>query len=125
MTGNPFWLPEWWDWEDWSDCSACLEQFGAKCPSCEVPPGYLAILCLVGGGTTVAAGAMRGNVALRSAQQARAASRVSGAEAVQDQLADQAFAQSHVQVDGAEVDATDVVNITVKNNLERNTVGRR
>lgn len=82
-----YWLPEWWDWmEDWSQCLTCLEYNHTPCTSCEIPPGLIALACLVGGGTATIAGAMRGNVGIHSHQQAKAAARVSSIEAVNQQL---------------------------------------
>jgi len=87
MTDPNYWLPSWWNWiEDWSDCRACLEQFGTTCTSCEIPPGMLGLVCLVGGGTAAVAGSMRGNVGIHSQQQAVAAARVSSPTQVSIQL---------------------------------------
>lgn len=72
-----FWLPTWWSWmSDWSGCLPCMQQFGTVCPSCEVPPGLIAIACLVGGGTTTVTGNLRGNQAIATARQAQAAARM-------------------------------------------------
>ncbi len=77
-----YWLPTWWGWiEDWSRCRACLEYNHTPCTSCEIPPGILGIVCLVGGGTATVAGNLRGNQSITTAQQAQAASRMSSAEA--------------------------------------------
>ena len=87
MTEPNYWLPSWWNWmQDWSDCAICLEYNHTPCASCELPPGLLGLVCLVGGGTATVAGTMRGNVGIESAQQARAAARVSGPELVNQQL---------------------------------------
>lgn len=72
-----YWLPSWWGWIDsWSRCRTCLKYNGSPCASCELPPGLLGIVCLVGGGTEVVAGNMRGNVSIANQQQAAAASRM-------------------------------------------------
>ena len=74
-TDEPYyWLPEWWGWmEDWSSCIACMQYNHSRCLSCEIPPGLMALACLVGGGTAVATGGMRGNVGIANQRQARAA----------------------------------------------------
>ena len=72
--------------EDWSRCIACLEYNHSTCLSCEIPPGVMAMAQLVGGGTATIAGTMRGNVGIANQKQARAASRVSGTQAVDRQL---------------------------------------
>ena len=82
-----YWLPSWWDWmQDWSDCIACMKYNHSRRLSCEIPPGLLGLAQLVGGGTAAVAGRMSGNVGIASARQAKAAARVSGAEAVNKQI---------------------------------------
>lgn len=58
----------------------------SRCISCEIPPGLLAMAQLVGGGTTVVGGSMRGNVGIVSDRQAQAAARQHGVEPVNRQL---------------------------------------
>lgn len=70
-----YFLPEWWFWPD--------------DPSAEIPPGIMAIACVIGpfgGGTEVIAGSMRGNTQIHSAQQAQAAARQHGVQQVNTQL---------------------------------------
>lgn len=77
-----YWLPTWWDWiEDWSRCRACLEYNHVPCTSCEIPPGMLGLACLVGGGTAVIGGNLRGNQTIATGQQAQAAAQMNRAQA--------------------------------------------
>lgn len=102
-----YWLPYWWDTiSDWSDCAACLEYFGTPCTGCEVPPGLLAIACLVGGGTTTVAGNCRGNQTIIGTRQTRAVERMTGL--------------NNVQVNGTPVGRLQNLNVNVENNLNRN-----
>jgi len=72
-----YWLPTWWGWIDnWSDCRTCLAYNGSPCASCEIPPGMLGIVQLVGGGTATVAGNIRGNATIATQRQAQAATRV-------------------------------------------------
>jgi hypothetical protein len=74
-----YWLPAWWGWiENWDQCSTCLAYNGSPCASCEIPPGMLGLVQLVGGGTAAVAGNLRGNATIASQQQAQAAGRVPG-----------------------------------------------
>lgn len=82
-----YWLPEWWEWmSDWSQCITCLKYNHSSCVSCEIPPGFLGLAQLVGGGTATVAGIMRGNVGIHNQKQAQAATRVSCTEKVNRQL---------------------------------------
>lgn len=82
-----YWLPSWWGWIDnWDRCSTCLAYNGSPCAGCEIPPGMLGLVQLVGGGTAAVAGNLRGNATIASQQQAQAASRVSGHQAVNAQI---------------------------------------
>jgi len=81
MSDDPptYWLPSWWDW---TDCAACLRYNHTPCASCEIPPGVLAMVQLVGGGVATVAGAPRGNTAVTSQRQARAVERMGVADSV-------------------------------------------
>lgn len=72
-----YWLPSWWGWIDnWAQCRTCLRYNHSPCVSCEIPPGMLGLVQLVGGGTAAVAGNLRGNATIASHQQAVAASRM-------------------------------------------------
>lgn len=90
-----YWLPSWWDW--------------MSRPADEIPPGLLALACLVGGGTAVVAGSMRGNTAIASARQAQAAARQHGAAAVNRQL----DRQADVQVNGQSVGRVTDLDVSI------------
>jgi len=82
-----YWLPQWWGWMDnWDQCSTCLAQNGTPCVSCEIPPGLLGLVQLVGGGTAAVAGNLRGNATIVNQRQAQAAARVTSAQEVNVQL---------------------------------------
>lgn len=86
MSEPRYFLPAWWDWMSrWGDCLPCL-RFGRRCPSCEIPPGVMALAQLVGGGTAVVSGSMHGNAGIHTARQATAAARQHGSEQVAQQL---------------------------------------
>jgi hypothetical protein len=110
-----YWLPEWWGWIDnWDTCSTCLAYNGSPCTSCEIPPGMLALACLVGGGTATVAGNLRGNATIASAQQAHAAAVQHGAAAVANQAQRK---QSSVTIDGdRDLDLSNA-SVTIENNL--------
>lgn len=102
-----FWLPTWWDWhQNWDECQTCIQYNGAPCASCEIPPGLLALGCLVGGGTAVVGGSIRGNATIASQRQANAAARQHSVE------------QVNVQLDAQQV------NEVVRNEQLRNLQGR-
>lgn len=99
MSNPTYWLPSWWGW---TDCMACLKYNKTMCTSCEIPPGLLAMACLVGGGVATVAGSKRGNIAVGSARQAAAANRMPG---------------PNVRTGGQSFSVTDV-NVSVESNLE-------
>lgn len=82
-----YWLPTWWSWIDnWHCCQTCLEYNGTPCASCQIPPGMLGMVQLVGGGIAEVAGNLRGNAMIATERQANAAARVSSAGRVDQQL---------------------------------------
>ena len=79
-----YWLPTWWGWIDnWDQCSTCLAYNGSPCAGCEIPPGMLGLVQLVGGGTAAVAGNLRGNATIVNQQQAQAAARLPGVSSQQ------------------------------------------
>ncbi|SEO70790.1 hypothetical protein SAMN05216388_101763 [Halorientalis persicus] len=79
---NPAQLPR--DTTVYVTCEWCDNRYGATVytgpddPSDEIPPGMLAMAQLVGGGTALVCGNLRGNTAITSQRQAQAAGRMTG-----------------------------------------------